>query len=84
MLSGPPLKVGLLRRTKRAGDVCMIVPEFQKFTAEGVIIGRLLAGYGPLESALSSSVVMVRNDPNSKRRVALLSWAGNLTGTNIG
>lgn len=40
----------------------MIVPQFQRFAAEGTIIGRLLAGYGSLESALSSCVAMGRND----------------------
>lgn len=40
----------------------MIVPEFQHFTAEGQIIGRLLAGYGSLESALSSCVAMGINN----------------------
>jgi hypothetical protein len=40
----------------------MIVPEFQKFAAESMLIGRLLAGYGSLESALSSCVVMARDD----------------------
>jgi hypothetical protein len=40
----------------------MIVPEFQRFSAEGAIIGRLLAGYGNLESALSSCVGMARDD----------------------
>ncbi len=40
----------------------MIVPEFQRFAEEGVVIGRLLAGYGSLESALSSCVAMARDD----------------------
>jgi hypothetical protein len=39
-----------------------IVPEFQKFAGEAAIIGRLLAGYGSLESALSSCVTMTRDD----------------------
>ena len=40
----------------------VIVPEFRRFREEGIIIGRLLAGYGSLESALSSCVAMARND----------------------
>ena len=40
----------------------MIVPQFQKFSAEGILIGRLLAGYGSLESALSAAVGMLRRD----------------------
>lgn len=40
----------------------MIVPEFQKFSAEGALIGRLLAGYGSLENALTSCVAMGRDD----------------------
>jgi hypothetical protein len=43
-------------------ELTMIVPQFQKFAAEGVLIGRLLAGYGSVESALSSCVAMGRND----------------------
>jgi hypothetical protein len=42
----------------------MIVPEFARFSAEGAVIGRLLAGYGNLESALSSCVAMAKNDLN--------------------
>jgi hypothetical protein len=40
----------------------MIVPEFQTFKEEGIIIGRLLAGYGSLESTLSSCVGMAKHD----------------------
>jgi hypothetical protein len=40
----------------------MIVPQFQKFASEGVLIGRLLAGYGSLESVLSGAVGMLRRD----------------------
>lgn len=39
-----------------------IVPEFAKFADEGILIGRLLAGYGSLESALSSCVAMAKDD----------------------
>jgi hypothetical protein len=42
--------------------LAMIVPQFRKFPNEGGIIGRLLAGYGSLESALSSCVSMARDD----------------------
>ena len=40
----------------------MIVPQFQKFPAEGAIIGRLAVGYGSLESVLSSCVGMAKDD----------------------
>lgn len=40
----------------------MIVPEFRRFHAEGALIGRLLAGYGNLESALNTCVAMARGD----------------------
>jgi hypothetical protein len=41
----------------------LIVPLFSgRHTVEGVIIGRLLAGYGPLESALLHCVAMAKDD----------------------
>ena len=40
----------------------MIVPEFQRFSQEGTLVGRLVVGYGSLESALSSCVAMARDD----------------------
>lgn len=40
----------------------VVVPEFRKFPAEIAIIGRLLAGYGALESALSFCVAAAVGD----------------------
>jgi hypothetical protein len=42
----------------------MIVPEFGTFKQEGVIIGRLVTGYGALESTLSSCIAMGIGDFN--------------------